>query len=196
MEVVVSTLYASLLTDCIPLLHRRQAKRRLAKPPGEQYLANIMPSGRVHLGVEMVGLAVLSAVGAVLAWRGGLDREVVAAFLAAFLFSSLLLSPDLDLARSDASRRWGIARVLWLPYARLFRHRRTSHRPVLGPVSRIAYLALLVAAAGALAQWVRGGRLGFAWPGWRLAGSVVLGLYLPNLLHVALDRLAPSGRGR
>lgn len=155
-----------------------------------------MPSGKMHLGVELVLLCALSAVGAGSALRGGLHPAPLAAFLGSFLFSSLLLSPDLDLARSDAARRWGLARVLWIPYAKLFHHRRTSHRPLLGPLTRIAYLAILVAATGVVLQWGIGGDLAIAWPGWPLVGAAVLGLYAPNLVHILLDRVVPSRRGR
>ena len=41
---------------------------------------------------------------------------------ATYLFSALLLSPDLDLARSDPHNRWGYPRVCWTPYAKLFRN--------------------------------------------------------------------------
>ena len=48
---------------------------------------------------------------------------------ATYLFSALLLSPDLDLARSDPHNRWGYPRVCWTPYAKLFRHHGLSHNP-------------------------------------------------------------------
>jgi uncharacterized metal-binding protein len=155
-----------------------------------------MPSGKVHLAAEMALLSVLSAVGVGMVLRSGLHAVPLATFLGSFLFSSLLLSPDLDLARSDAARRWGIARVLWIPYAKVFRHRRTSHRPLLGPLTRIAYLTILAVAAAALLQWAIGGDLAVVWPGWPVAGAAALGLYLPNLVHILLDRVAPTRRRR
>ncbi|UCF10027.1 MAG: DUF2227 family putative metal-binding protein [Candidatus Bipolaricaulota bacterium] len=140
-------------------------------------------------------LGSLSAAAAVAASRGGLSPGLAAAFLGAFLFATLLLSPDLDLARSDAARRWGIARILWLPYAKLFRHRRVSHRPVLGPLTRIVYFAVLVL-AGFVAVRAAGGRpMTIRRPGWTIVGAAVLGLYAPNLLHILLDRITGRVRG-
>jgi len=48
---------------------------------------------------------------------------------ATYLFSALLLSPDLDLARSDLHNRWDYPRVCWTLYAKLFRHHGLSHNP-------------------------------------------------------------------
>ena len=61
-------------------------------------------------------------------------------FSATYLFSALLLSPDLDSARSDPYNRWGYLRVCWTPYAKLFRHHGLSHNPLVGPLSRLLYL--------------------------------------------------------
>ena len=116
------------------------------------------------------------------------SREV-AAFLGAYLFSSLFLSPDLDLARSRASRRWGIGRVFWLPYSTLFRHRRLSHHLLWGPLTRILYLGGLVLIAYTGIALLSG--MAVARPVWprSLLISVVCGLYLPNQVHIVLDHL-------
>ena len=66
-----------------------------------------------------------------------------------FLLGGLLLSPDLD-TRSNATRRWGVLKLLWWPYRRSLSHRSLlSHSPLLGSALRLAYLAgvaLLVSA--------------------------------------------------
>jgi uncharacterized metal-binding protein len=147
-----------------------------------------MPSGQTHLVIEMLLLCGLAALGAVAAASGRLPSREVAAFLGAYLGSSLLLSPDLDLARSDVSRRWGPLRIVWMPYACLFRHRRMSHRPLLGPLSRIAYLAVVAAAIGAVVQLAIGRPLRIARIEGQVLTAVALGVYAPNLLHILLDR--------
>jgi len=70
-----------------------------------------------------------------------------AGFLTGGLAGTYWLSPDLDLAGKGSSRaaeNWGPLKVLWYPYGALFRHRHLSHSWILGPLSRLAYLALLV----------------------------------------------------
>jgi uncharacterized metal-binding protein len=61
-----------------------------------------------------------------------------------FLIGGLLLSPDLD-TRSNATRRWGVLKLLWWPYRRALSHRSLfSHSPLLGSSLRLAYLAGIV----------------------------------------------------
>jgi uncharacterized metal-binding protein len=61
-----------------------------------------------------------------------------------FLIGGLLLSPDLD-THSNATRRWGILKLLWWPYRRVLSHRSLlSHSPLLGSSLRLAYLAGVV----------------------------------------------------
>ena len=164
--------------------------------PWGRYLPAGMPSGRVHLAVEMGALCAFAAGGGYAAATGWLAPEEVAAFLGSYLFSSLLLSPDLDLARSDVSRRWVFARVLWLPYARIFQHRGTSHRVILGPLSRVIYLAGLCLLLAAGIYWVTGRAMTLAWPGGRVITALAAGVFGPNVLHVILDHLQTAARRR
>jgi len=168
----------------------------VVKRPWGQYLSFGMPSGRVHLAVETGTLCAFAAGGGYAATAGWLAPQDVAVFLGSYLFSSLLLSPDLDLARSDVSRRWGFARVLWLPYARIFQHRRTSHRMILGPLSRVIYLAGLCLVLAAVIYWITGRAMTLAWPGGRIVTALAAGVYTPNVLHVILDRLQTAARRR
>ena len=119
----------------------------------------------------------------------GIGPNEMAAFSGAYLFSSFFLSPDLDLARSRASRRWGLGRVLWLPYSALFRHRRLSHHLVWGPLTRILYLGgFVLAAAFGIALVTNVELAGLAaWPP-SLLLSVFCGLYFPNQIHILVDR--------
>ena len=158
-----------------------------------------MPSGKTHLHIELAALVVV--VGGGLALNHAFEwmkwKEVytlLPAFVAAYLFSSLLLSPDLDLARSGPQSRWGLFRVLWLPYAGMFRHRGLSHNPLFGPLTRIAYLGLL--AAGVLAGLHYGFEmeLKFLEHWWedfqgRPLWAVGIGMFLPNELHILADKL-------
>lgn len=143
-----------------------------------------MPSGRVHMAVELSLLPAWVGVGGLL----GADREGLVAFALSYTVGSLFLSPDLDLARSDPVHRWGPLRFLWLPYSAVFRHRGLSHSLILGPVTRLLYLALVAFLLFLPVHLLAG----VPWPvppSPRLALPVLTGVYAAHLLHVGLDWL-------
>jgi uncharacterized metal-binding protein len=146
-----------------------------------------MPSGRRHLQLELF-LLPLALIGLRLL---GQDWPGLLAFGAAYLFSSLWLSPDLDLRSNDARRRWRPLGFIWAPYAKVFKHRGLSHNLLLGPLTRIGYLFLLgflvvqaLNYAGLLANLHFQVKLGKG-----TLGMIALGLYLPNIIHILYDRL-------
>jgi uncharacterized metal-binding protein len=146
-----------------------------------------MPSGRTHLRIEVLLLAVWTAVGVLFARQDWIGPAELAGFIVAYLFSMLLLSPDLDLAKSDSYRRWGPLRWLWAPYAAAFRHRRVSHHPLFGPITRIAYVGLL-ALTGLLVYFLasRTAAPRITFPA-KMIYAVLIGLYVPNLTHILAD---------
>lgn len=153
-----------------------------------------MPSGKTHLKIELAVWAVCAVGSVFLQTKGALSWTTEGSFLCAYLFSSLFLSPDLDLARSRASRRWGIGRIVWFPYAALCRHRRMSHHLLLGPLTRILYLGgVLLGLLFGLAL-VTGRSLSFSWPSWQIVAAILSGLYLPNQIHILVDRISSLGR--
>ncbi len=119
------------------------------------------------------------------------------AFSLAYVGGSLFLSPDLDLEGSAPARRWGPFRLLWKPYAALFRHRGLSHSPIWGPLTRFAYLALLFLVVWATVSAVLPSPPPVPSSLW---APVVVGAVLPQVLHVLVDRLLtpprPRKRGR
>ena len=148
-----------------------------------------MPSGRTHLRIEALLLIAWTAIAVLLARHGRTGTTEIGTFVASYLFSMLLLSPDLDLAKSDSYRRWGPLRWLWAPYAAAFRHRRVSHHPLFGPLTRIAYVGILCAVG--LLVYLSVGRSAaprVVIPA-RLVFAVLIGLYLPNLTHIVADGL-------
>jgi uncharacterized metal-binding protein len=153
-----------------------------------------MPSGKTHLKIEALILVLWAGGSIVLVMQNLITSSQALLFLGSYVFSMFLMSPDLDLSKSDAFRRWGICRWIWLPYAWIFRHRQMSHHPFLGPLSRIAYIAILVV-AGMFVYLAATGN-----PGPRLKLSVavilpvLLGLYTPNLEHVFADRVSTARR--
>jgi len=148
-----------------------------------------MPSGRTHLRIEVVLLAVWAGAAALCADRGWVGTAEIAGFIAAYLFSMLLLSPDLDLAKSDSYRRWGPLRWLWMPYAAAFRHRRVSHHPLFGPLTRIAYVWILTLTALLVYAFVSRSATPSLVVPIDLVLAVLIGLYLPNLTHILVDGL-------
>jgi uncharacterized metal-binding protein len=105
----------------------------------------------------------------------------------AHLLGGLYLSPDLDL-KSIPFKRWGVLRVLWLPYQKLIPcHRHwLSHGVIVGSVVRLLYLAALL-----LPLWlVFPGLQQIEWAiTWQKAIAFFLGVELSALNHLLLDGL-------
>ncbi len=154
-----------------------------------------VPSGRVHLRIDAGCLVCWGGFGFYLLARGEVSYQELVGFIAGYVFSMLFLSPDLDLSRSRAFRRWGILRWLWIPYASLFRHRGLSHRLLLGPFSRVLYLTAIVGMIGFVLSLL-GLRIAPSVPPWRILAAVGIGLYLPNLSHILADRISSALGGR
>jgi uncharacterized metal-binding protein len=126
-----------------------------------------------------------SPVVAIVVGSHSLELGIVAA--SAHLLGGLYLSPDLDL-KSIPFKRWGVLRVLWLPYQKLIPcHRHwLSHGVIVGSVVRLLYLAALL-----LPMW-------FIFPGlqqvewmiaWEKAIAFWVGVELSALNHLLLDGL-------
>lgn len=144
-----------------------------------------MPSGERHLRLELfllplflTGLYFLE-----LSWLWLLT------FGLAYLFSSLCLSPDLDLRSNDARRRWGPLGFIWWPYTKIFKHRGLSHNLLFGPLTRVGYLFLVGFLALEALNYL-GVRADFRL---RISKEILAmigaGLYLPNVLHILYDHL-------
>ncbi|MDV6374565.1 metal-binding protein [Deinococcus arenicola] len=158
-----------------------------------------MPSGRVHNLINIAAYSVLSAAALVLSRQELLTITPVQAlnFTLAFAAGTFLLSPDLDLADGhvNSKRYWGWLGFLWVPYGKLFKHRGLSHSWVLGPLTRLAYLALLITLiVGVLRSAVpdlilptipQPISLKFILP-------LVLGYYLSQWLHLIADGIRPD----
>lgn len=165
-----------------------------------------MPSGRVH---NLINLSVLGVLVAGTAYAQAqrlwpdpgwtVTPAMAVNFIWAYLVGTFLLSPDLDLSegRVDSKRRWGVLGFLWVPYGRLFSHRGTSHTWVLGPLTRLAYLALIAAAVWGLARVIMPG-LGLGWPTlpqpfpYKVVLPMVAGYYLSQWLHLLADGVYPD----
>lgn len=154
-----------------------------------------MPSGRTHLVIEAGILSAFAVAGTVLVREGSLPTESLLAFLGGFAFSMVFLTPDLDLVRSRPTRRWGRLSILWWPYAKIFRHRGVSHHIVWGPLTRIAYLTVLAAAAAVGISALLGRPVSFGEPHANV-WAILAGVYVPNVTHTVVDAVATSHRRR
>ncbi|AEB12757.1 metal-binding protein [Marinithermus hydrothermalis] len=161
-----------------------------------------MPSGRTHEAINLTALGLLSAGYLYGRTQGyGPPDEWAFAFVGGYLVGTFLITPDLDLAerRVTAKRYWGVLGWLWVPYGLLFRHRGWSHTWIVGPLSRLAYLVLLLYLLG----WVAGGAaeaLGVRWslnaelerlsPG--VLWGALVGYYVSQWMHLIADGIAPD----
>ncbi|MCS6902892.1 MAG: metal-binding protein [Candidatus Bipolaricaulota bacterium] len=160
-----------------------------------------MPAGTTHLRIELITLPLWIALFYLFIDTSWLS---VALFGGAYLFSSLFLSPDLDLRHNAARRRWGLLGFIWLPYTKVFKHRGVSHSLLFGTLTRLGYLALLAVLIGfALSYWnvwnPSATRLPWTKLDLGVVGVLLAGLWLPNILHALVDRvdsLLPRRRRR
>lgn len=162
-----------------------------------------MPSGDVHTAVNLGALAVLSAAGVLLS----VPRDALIAFGGGVLVSTLLITPDLDLAghvRVRARRNWGIWGELWRPLSLFVRHRGVTHTFVRGPLLLLGYAALVMGVILGLLFWLMQSSplapetLALPWTQLpRQSVIAVLGGYLIGYwLHVWLDGYRPWHKGR
>ncbi|MCX8104077.1 MAG: metal-binding protein [Candidatus Bipolaricaulota bacterium] len=150
-----------------------------------------MPSGKTHLRIELLVLPLWVALFYFFvdaSWHAG------AVFAGAYLFSSLLLSPDLDLRHNRSRRRWGVLGFIWVPYTKVFKHRGISHSLLLGTLTRLGYLGVLALFIAFGLSYLRiwaipVDSLTAAPFDLKLVGILVAGLWLPNIIHTITDRV-------
>lgn len=105
-----------------------------------------MPSGSTHDRITLWSLPIVTGLTAALTRSSTLTLLVSGGFL----FSGLMLSPDLDL-RSRPFKRWGWLRWIWIPYQKAMHHRSVfSHGPLIGTTLRVLYLATWLVLLGVL----------------------------------------------
>jgi len=100
-----------------------------------------MPSGTQH---TWIGCFILFVVNSIIIFTTQTNEvRLLCIFTNIFLFSTFYLSPDLDI-NSSVYKRWGLLKIIWLPYKKLFNHRQRSHGFITGPISLLLYLGLLL----------------------------------------------------
>lgn len=158
-----------------------------------------VPSGRVHNLINIAAYSVLAG-GALAASRQELLTITPAQalyFTVAFAVGTFLLSPDLDLAegRVDSKRHWGVLGILWVPYGMLFSHRGLSHTWVVGPLTRLVYLAVMLALVVGLLRYVAPSVMLPAIPqpiSVKVVAPLIAGYYVSQWLHLIADGVRPD----
>lgn len=146
-----------------------------------------MAPGKHHDRADLIMASLLAATAIAL-------QSPAALYTAAGTALHLYLSPDLDLPRCNARRRWGWIGFIWEPYERLIPHHRhwSSHCPGIGTAIRISPLMIWW-------LWVQRDRAIDALTGWDWIGLlqvfpewslwVFTGLCLGDALHLSMDWL-------
>ena len=138
-----------------------------------------MPTYRTHVKVNFLLALPLSLLAA--KWLGGKDMLF---FSGAFLYGTLFLHPDLDIARKVGlfSLRGLLSLPFW-PYSFFFRHRGISHLPLVGTATRVLWLFGVIAAAAFL--------LGYTMPilDQPFLVPILFGFGLADLSHEILDQI-------
>lgn len=145
---------------------------------GDLWYTQVMPAYRTHVRFNLLIALPVSLL--VLAHFQGGSAERLIPFAGTFVYGTLFLHPDLDLARQvKLFSIKGLLTLPFRPYSYLFSHRGISHWPVIGTLSRIGW------AYGFL--WLAG----MAFPSLSSAEIAFLlgGFAAADLFHIALDRV-------
>lgn len=174
-----------------------------------------MPKGTVHNAINTVTLAAIGGVVVAARVSGHIAPDIqpmltntsAAAFAGSYLVGTFLVTPDLDLAEGnvDAKKHWGALGFLWVPYGLMFHHRGISHTYFPGPLTRLLYLLLMLAAIAGLASplvkvleqhYHFTLTLPTIHPG-PVALAVLLGFFVSQWIHLLADGILPfSHHGR
>lgn len=104
--------------------------------------------------------------------------------IAGYISGGVWFSPDLDLKQSYPSQRMGIFSCLWKPYRKLSGHRGFSHIPIVGTLSRMAYLTIPAFIFAYINQYDPSKIL---WDNTEILKSLFIGLEISCLIHLAMD---------
>ena len=140
-----------------------------------------MASGKNHDRAIYFATPVVGIIG------GSYSLELGLIAASSHLLGGLYLSPDLDL-KSIPWKRWGVLRIIWLPYQRIPHRHWLSHAPVVGSIGRLLYLGVLLSPVAIAFYWeVQPLQLGKEF--WHSVAAALGGIELSALNHLLLDGL-------
>jgi uncharacterized metal-binding protein len=140
-----------------------------------------MASGKIHDLSIYFATPVVGIIG------GSYSLELGLIAASSHLLGGLYLSPDLDL-KSLPWKRWGVLRIIWLPYQRIPHRHWLSHAPVVGSIGRLLYLGVLLSpVAIAFLKALPPLQMGREF--WYAVASALVGVEVSALNHLLLDGL-------
>jgi len=93
-----------------------------------------MPDYATHQKINAMVMTGLIATIIILWIDGKLELSVgIIGFPVAFIISSWILTPDLD-TRSIPFYRWSHAKIVWIAFQRVSKHRGILHNPIFSPI--------------------------------------------------------------
>jgi len=163
-----------------------------------------LPGGKTHDLLNIIFIVFVFAIIAVYNIVISFDQDKVLVafyiFIGSYIFSTFMLSPDLDLHKNRSKINWGILRWIWYPYSKIFKHRGISHSLIFGPITRIIYVYTMILLFQ-IAYFYISSRdfddLNFFiidedYLNTYNILSFILGIYLPSIIHTLSDRLYTS----
>lgn len=162
-----------------------------------------MPSGHVHNLINTGAFLLIAGSAAVAKQQGYITPSLpeILAFTGTFFAGTFMMSPDLDLAEQNVSSKkaWGIFGFIWVPYGKMFSHRGLSHTWIVGPLTRLVYLTIILAALYYLAILILPdlkNKIHFenvprTLEFWQ---PYILGYYVSQWLHLIADGISPDMR--
>jgi uncharacterized metal-binding protein len=167
-----------------------------------------VPNGRTHEAINLTFYTGLAA-GYAYAKSQGLTEEVaqiltpqvLSTFSISYLVGTFLVTPDLDLAEQGvrAKSNWGLLGLLWVPYGAMFSHRGLSHTWLVGPMTRLIYMAVVALALSYTASVIApffgytfSVRTQLVRNGQELLIGALIGYYVSQWLHLIADGISPD----
>ncbi|MEZ5346530.1 MAG: metal-binding protein [Pyrinomonadaceae bacterium] len=150
-----------------------------------------MPSGKTHDAITF-----LLTIPVFLVLLPAMSFSGAAAVTVCFLIGGLVFGPDLDTG-SNQYTRWGVFRILWLPYKTVFTHRsRWSHGLIFGTLIRVIYFAGILTIAGFILSFVYAAYSGGTVPDlkglgeiWKTIGGSARSYFGENIFYAAFAGL-------
>ncbi|HSW72974.1 MAG TPA: DUF2227 family putative metal-binding protein [Chlamydiales bacterium] len=116
------------------------------------------------------------------------DMKYMGVFAGGFIYSTLFMSPDLDLAnRYKLFSLRGILTLPFRPYAHFSRHRGMSHNILFGTALRIVWLTLVFLGVSVLCSWDIMGMANCLKKNMPYLFYGVGAIFLADLAHLFLD---------
>ena len=157
-----------------------------------------MPLYKTHAKLNI--LIVLPLVVGVCTYLQKVDNRLLPHFIVAFIYGTLFLGPDLDVA--DKIKLFSIRGFFTFPfrfYAKVFRHRGISHSIFFGTLTRLAYLSVIVTICCYIVDisYLNSkGILDFTQKYKSPMITIFTGLFLADFFHILLDKFTPKRKIR